>query len=270
MESQKYKILRHSYQGPSLGICLSGGGARGIAHTGVLQALEENGIYPSVLSGASAGAIVACLYAAGKRPAEILKIFKDSSLLKLFRLSVPASGISDNGYIMEVLKQHIAADDFAALEIPLFVSVTNFTRGRLEILHEGPLFEVIAASSSIPVLFKARKMGEDMYVDGGVLNNLPVEALKGRCEFVLGVNVTPVFPVSPPEKLLDAGYRAFDLVLWANVEERLKQCDFVIEPGAQVYGLFEISKADQIYQAGYDAAMRQMPDLLKKLERQRN
>ncbi|RMG60035.1 MAG: patatin, partial [Bacteroidetes bacterium] len=104
-----------------LGLCLSGGGVRGIAHIGVLQALEEAGIVPDMLAGASAGAIVATLYAGGYPPAEILKVFKDSSLLKLFKVVLPTAGLTDNGYIVEMLEQLLPEDDFSCLQKPAFL-----------------------------------------------------------------------------------------------------------------------------------------------------
>jgi NTE family protein len=247
------------------GICLSGGGARGIAHIGVLRALLEHGLRPGIVSGASAGAIVGALYAAGKTPEEMLAIFKDSSLLRLFRLAVPTGGLADNGYIAELLRGILPADDFSALQVPLYVALTNLSQGRLEIHSGGPLSEVVAASAAIPLLFKPRRIGEDYYVDGGVLANLPVAPLREACRHLIGVNVNPVRPAGPPENLLEVGYRTFDLVLWGNVGPQLPFCDTLIEPETSSYGLFDLHKADEICALGYEAALRQMPALLRAL-----
>ena len=248
-----------------IGISLSGGGARGIAHIGVLQALEENGIFPGVISGASAGAIVGALYAAGKRPLEILDIFQDSSLIRLFKVSLPTIGLTDNSYIKEILAQHIATDDFAALEKELYISVTNLSRGEYEIIYQGELFEIVATSSSIPILFKSREIRGDLYADGGLLNNLPVEPLRSQCRYLIGVNVTPIFYEPDLSNLLQIGYRTLDLVMWSNVEPRLRRCDVVIQPAADVYGFFDMHKTEEIFTLGYEAAMEIMPDLLHRV-----
>jgi NTE family protein len=250
----------------SLGIALSGGGARGIAHIGVLQALEDHQIYPDALSGASAGALVGTLYAAGKTPAEILAICKESTLLKLFRPTVPRIGLTDNSYLMEVMAQAVGQDDFAALKRPVYISVTNLMTGQVEIKHEGPLYQMVAASASIPVLFKGQEHEGAIYLDGGVLNNLPIEPLKATCRHVIGVNVTPIEPVSDLPGILEVAYRTLDLILWTNVAPRLRQCDVIIEPGAHRYGFFDLNKADDIFEAGYDAALRQIPQIHRLLD----
>ncbi|MEO0470996.1 MAG: patatin-like phospholipase family protein [Bacteroidota bacterium] len=245
-----------------LGICLAGGGARGIAHIGVLQALEEHGIVPEAISGSSMGAIVGALYAAGHSPQEMLTILEESSLLKLFKISLPTLGLTDNTYIIELLQKYIPEDDFSALQKTLFVCVTNLSSGRTEMIHEGPLSEIVAASASIPILFNTKQIGKDQYVDGGLLNNLPVEPLKATCKKVIGVNVTPVAYIEEEVSgLINLGYRTLDLVLWANVESRLRQCDVVIEPDTARFHLFELNKAEAIYQAGYEAAMAELTDL---------
>ncbi len=249
------------------GLCLAGGGARGIAHVGALQALEDYNLAPNAISGASAGALVGALYCAGVAPADILKIFKESSVMKLFRFTVPTIGLSDNQYLVEQLSVHIPDNTFESLKIPLFVAVTNLTQGKWEILQSGLLFEAVAASASIPVIFRPNHLegSTDMYADGGLLNNLPVEPLKERCKIVAGINVTPILPANELGNIMDLGYRVFDLVLWANVAPRLAQCDIAIEPLAGQYGIFAVSQAEEIYQAGYQAMKDRIPQLSKLL-----
>ncbi|MEM6264776.1 MAG: magnesium/cobalt transporter CorA [Bacteroidota bacterium] len=252
----------------SLGIALAGGGARGIAHIGVLQALEEAGISPGYVSGASAGSIVGALYAAGKTPLEILDIFKNTPLLKLFKVTLPTVGLTDLANIKDILAEHIEADDFSVLKKKLFISVTNLSKGSFEIVQSGGLFEAVVASSSIPLLFKSRKSQEEIFVDGGLLNNLPVEPLTNACDRVIGVNVTPIAQTDNLGNLLTIGYRCLDLVMWANVAPRLKQCDLVIEPAAYEFGFFDVHKADYIYQLGYETAKDKIPALTALLNQQ--
>ncbi|MEO1451029.1 MAG: patatin-like phospholipase family protein [Bacteroidota bacterium] len=245
----------------SLGIALSGGGVRGIAHIGVLQCLEDHGYQPEIVSGTSAGALVGTLYAAGMRPAEILEIFTESSLLKLFKLSLPKIGLTNNAYIVETLEELLPKNDFSVLQKPLYVSVTNMSSGNFELRHEGQLFEYVAASAAIPILFKAWEINGQQYVDGGVLNNLPVEPLRNRCEKLIGVNVTPIEHQAPAGNLITVADRVFNLVMWANVEQRLKACDVVIEPPADAYHLFQLNKAEEIYKAGYETTQSMMPEI---------
>ena len=259
-----------STQHLEFGLCLAGGGARGIAHIGVLQALEEFGLYPDAISGSSAGALVGALYCAGKKPQEILAIFKESSVLKLFKLSVPSVGLTDNRYLIDQLKEYIGVDDFSKLKKPFHACVTNLTQGRWEIRSRGPLFDVVAASASIPILFKPHQLdgGTDLFADGGLLNNLPVEPLRETCRRVVGVNVTPILPAQDLPNIAEIGYRVFDLVLWANVGPRLAKCDVSVEPPAGAYGIFALHQADEIYKAGYEAALEKMPEICRALGKQ--
>ncbi len=254
-----------------IGIALSGGGARGIAHIGVLQALEENGISPDYISGTSAGSLVGVLYAAGHSPKEILEIVKNTSLLKIFKpvLSVTSyTGLTDAGTLKEILSDYIPEDRFGALGKKFFVCVSNLSKGQYEIYSQGPLMDWVVASCSIPVLFRSRLLNEETYVDGGLLNNLPVEPLVAQCDHVIGVNVTPISREEDLSNLLKVGYRSLDLAMWANVEPRLHQCEVVIQPEGDDYGLFDLGKADEIFALGYQAALRQLPNLKKLMESQ--
>lgn len=245
-----------------IGICLSGGGARGIAHVGVLQALFERGMAPESVSGASMGAIVGAFYAAGYDPDDIKRLVDDTSLLNLFSFSLPGSGLSELSYLRKLMKRFLPGR-FEELERPFAVSVSNLNTGRAEFISEGSLHEAVEASASIPILFKPVKIGDYFYVDGGMLNNLPVEPLLDDCFPVIGVNVNPL-QVLPDESwtMLSVGERCFDLIVWQNVQENLRKCDVVIEPpGLSEYNIFAFQKADFFYEAGYEAALRVMPHL---------
>ena len=213
-----------------------------------------------------AGSIVGALYAAGKSPVEIMAIVKSTSILKLFRPTMPTMGLTDLAAIKDILAEHIPVDSFSSLKRTLFVSVTNMSKGRYEIISEGSLFETVTMSCSIPILFKAREKDNEVFVDGGLLNNLPIEPLRARCPVVVGVNVTPIEPEKGLDDLLSISYRTLSLAMWANVKPRLEQCDVIIEPAVQHMGFFDLDKADEIFQRGYEAGKAQIPTLLKMLD----
>ncbi|MEO1415200.1 MAG: patatin-like phospholipase family protein [Bacteroidota bacterium] len=249
----------------SIAISLSGGAIRGVAHIGVLQAFHDNDIYPDVISGASMGSLIGVLYAQGYRPKEILEVFDDASVLKLFRLSIPVVGLTDLSYIEKKLKDLLPTDDFAALKKPFYVSVTNLSQGRFEIINSGSAIQAVIASSSIPILFKAQRVGEELYVDGGLLNNLPIEPLQKDNHILIGVNVTPIKPQEDVNNLLEIAYRTLDLIMWSNVESRLAQCDVQIEPGADDFRFFDLKKVDAIYRKGYEAGIGAIPQIQRLL-----
>lgn len=252
---------------PTIGITLSGGGAKAIAHIGVLEALEEHNIYPTYVAGASAGAMVGALYAADHPPKTILEIVKDASLYRLFSLRRLTRGLVDSSYLKQIFSEHIKDDNFDGLKKKLFISVSNISKGRGEIISTGKLFDVVVASSSIPIVFSPVKLGNDLYIDGGMYNNLPIQSLKEFCQKIIGVNIHPCNYMESHklENTISISSRCFELVIWANVQHRLKRCDIVIEPDTSNFGIFDLNKADEIFQVGYETAIEQMDMIKQKL-----
>lgn len=135
------------------GIVLSGGGAKGFAHIGVLKALNEKGIYPDVISGTSAGSIVGAFYADGIEPDDILKIFIGKDLYSLVQIIMPRKGLFKMKDLLAMLKKNLSAHRIEELKVKTYISATNFTTGRVKYFYEGPIIKPIVASASIPVLF---------------------------------------------------------------------------------------------------------------------
>ncbi|HRD51327.1 MAG TPA: patatin-like phospholipase family protein, partial [Flavobacteriales bacterium] len=171
---------------------LSGGGARGFAHLGVLEACAEAGIAPSAISGTSAGALVGAFIAGGIAPAEVLalihaqvpEIFNRWRILRGDRLSQQR--------MRDFLEGHLPAKRFDQLGMPLFVSATDFTTGRQRIFSSGELIPALLAASAVPVIFPAVEIDGRPYVDGGLSNNLPVEPFNDRRAQVIAVYVNPL------------------------------------------------------------------------------
>lgn len=251
-----------------IGLALSGGGARGIAHIGVLKALEEAGIEPDVLSGTSAGSIVGALYADGQSIDKMLQFVKDSHLSGLLKLGIPSAGLTKLTYLKERLTAYIETDRFEALKKPLHVAVTNLNTGEFEIKNSGPLFDVIMASSSIPLVFKPVELEDQVYLDGGLLNNLPVSPLLPHCDFIIGINVVPHVKISNKsvQSLFGIATRCFELSIQANSRPEIALCDYVIEPKKlNDYHHFQISKYLELFEIGYEEAKAQVPKIQEKL-----
>ncbi|SHF51183.1 NTE family protein [Mariniphaga anaerophila] len=252
---------------PRFGIALSGGGARGIAHIGVLDALENFGIKPRVISGTSMGAIVGVFYAAGCSPKEILAILTESKFHKMINWHMPFSGLIDIGQVQKVMKDMIGEDDFAALKMPFYCAVTNLNSGQEEIKSKGKLFQWVMASASIPVVFEPQIIDGQTYVDGGLLNNLPAEAIRDKCQLLIGVHVNHNGPEGKVKGMKAIAERAFRLGIAQNVEDSKKVCDFVIEPPeAREFSTFNFNKAEEIYRVGYNATVRQIMKLFNDID----
>ncbi len=254
---------------PIIGLCLSGGGARGTAHVGVLKALEENGIVVEYISGASAGSIVGAMHAAGLTIEQQMECVLSSSLLKTFSIALPNQGLTDLSYLKTHLSKYIPFKNFRELYKGLFIAVSNLNTGKLEMIEDGPLMDAIAASCSVPLIFKPVEMNGSLYVDGGVLSNLPVKPLLPYVDKVIGVNVMPMIPEEKKnlESYFGIGFRTIQMGLYANSTQSYELCDVVIEPKELYnYKPFDFNQFEKMFEIGYNAAMAQMDEIKKLVE----
>ncbi len=179
----------------TVGLVLSGGGARGFAHIGVLRVLERRGARYDVIAGTSMGAIIGALYAAGHRPDEIQEIAEGVSWRDVVDLSL-RTGLMKGDRLHELLEAHLPAT-FEELELPLAVISTDIESGE-EVVHtEGDLITAIRASAGFPGAFEPVYMDGRTLGDGGIVNNLPVNAA-----LLLGANRTIASDVSPPRQAI--------------------------------------------------------------------
>ncbi len=253
-----------------IGIALSGGGMRGIAHIGVLKALMENNIHPSIVSGTSAGSIIGAMYAAGKTPDEMLDFVTTTNLFKVFKPGFPLNGLSNLTYLVERLEKYIEIDSFETLEKVLYVYATNLHTGEEQRFQQGKLFDKIMASCAIPLIFKPVEIDNTLFCDGGLVNNLPAKDIHRHCKMVIGSNVIPM--ETKTKRSLDSFVgvvsRLFEIVPNVNARSQAKYCDVMIEPqGLSEFHFFAIDQAKTIFQKGYDAAMIQMPYIEKVMEK---
>ncbi|RAI91637.1 patatin-like phospholipase family protein [Algoriphagus yeomjeoni] len=240
-----------------IGLALSGGGVRGIAHLGVLKALTDAGIVPTKVSGTSAGAIVGAMFCQGYKPEEILKIIVETNYFKFLRPAVSLTGFLKMDSVGTLFKLYLKHDDFSELQIPLTVAATDIKKGKVRYYSEGELIRPIMASSCIPGMFDPIVIGNRYLVDGGVLNNLPVEPLDGTCDIVIGVNCNQLpeeANISNMKKLIE---RSVIMAMNYNVYSRKAKCDYFIEPPALgKYGVFDIKKAPELFSVGYDHTIK--------------
>jgi NTE family protein len=236
----------------NVGLVLSGGGARGFAHLGVIQAFREAGIYPDAISGVSAGAIAGALIADGYEPEDILKLFKEKKLYKYIEFIIPNKGLVKMTGLAKLLQQSLKAKTFEELSIPLYITSTDLCNGASEYFSEGKLLDYVLASSTIPVLFQTFKMNNKIYVDGGVLNNFPTEPLEKKCNLLIGVHVNPLGYVEDFPSMISIAERAFHLCFSLTLEKKAAKCDIYIEPlELKDYKLMDIAKIREIYDIGY-------------------
>lgn len=248
-----------------IGLALSGGGARGIAHLGVLKAFDEMGINISMISGVSSGAIAGVLYAYGFSPDEILKMIKELSIFKVMR---PAFGKIGLMHLEEVEKLYIKYLGeqlcFEDLRIPVVVSATEMNEGVNMYFSTGSIIKPLLATSAVPILYKPVEYNGKLLNDGGLLNNLPVEPLHNNCDIKIGVHVNPINHQAHVTSLRGMVERTVLLAINNNIKLRLHLCDLFLEPQElRYYRLTNFRKADEIFQVGYKYAMHMQRHILQ-------
>jgi len=238
---------------PKIGIALSGGGVKGFAHLGVLKALEEKGIEADVLAGVSAGAIVGSFIAAGKKPSEVMELINKSDFFDFAKLSLPDRGIFTLDNMTENLEKSLGIKNFEELKIPFYVGAANLEKARMEYFNKGDLIKIIQASSSIPVLFSPVEINGELYVDGGLFENLPVNPLLDKCDILIAVNVMPVNLNEKLGSITDIAVRTFQLKTIINAEELKAKADIFIEPtGIEKYNILNTKYSQELFDLGYN------------------
>jgi NTE family protein len=254
-------FARGSQKRYKTGLVLSGGGTRGFAHLGVLKALDESGIRPDVISGVSAGAVVGALYADGNAPEEILELFIGMKLRKYVKLVFPSTGLLQMEGYEKVIRENLKAKNFEDLKMHLKVFAVNMNTAEYHCFEKGPISLALKASSSIPILFTPVKIGDHYFVDGGLINNFPVEALMGCCNRIIGVNVNLLTYKKQPKNLRRIAERSFHLAIRSHTKDRKQKCDLFIEPdGLEAYGMMELANAQKVFDLGYMSAIKALKE----------
>jgi NTE family protein len=247
-----------------IGLCLSGGGARGFAHLGVLQAIQEFNIILTQLSGSSAGAFAAVLFAEGHAPHRILEEIVEKSIWKYISFSPSKKGFFNLDKTAKILQQLIPHASFEGLKTPVTVCASNMSRGIPAYFRTGDLLEPVCASAAIPVAFRPININGFDYLDGGLTNNLPLEGLE-LCDFKIAVNVTPFKKELPARNMKDIVLKSLYISIDNQTKEKSGAADLnIVLEGIMKYDGFRFKHADKLFQLGYDAAIKQLQYLSSK------
>ena len=279
-----------------IGIALAGGGIRGIAHAGVLKALEENEIEIEAISGTSAGSIVAALYAMGYKPYYIYVLFKKyaqeiinignapilngiGNFIKNKKIGI--SGLND-GTLLEKMYNELALRKgvkvIGDIKMPLAISTVDISEAKEYIITncaprdnpfdnyitEIPIGKAVRASSSFPAVFCPCEFKNHMFLDGGTLDNIPILPLKNICDKkILAVNFE-ADKVEITSDVMDIIMKTIDIMGNKIAEKGLEQSDLILTIPTDRAGLFDIEKLDKCYKFGYETTIKNI-DKIKKL-----
>lgn len=257
---------RHRVRPGSLGFAFSGGVAYGMAQIGVLRALEKAGIRADVVAGTSAGSILAAAYAAGMSLEQIEGFGLHTGWNELYRFGMPRAGLVSSDALEDYVRRHIGVTDFSKLRIPLAVVATDLCSGEEVVFSRGPLDKAVRASCSIPGVYQPVEFSGRQLADGGMVENVPVAALKAMgCDTVIAVNVfghPQVFP--PATNVFQVLMRAWTFFVREQAAWR-DQADVILEPDLRAYDLFDFSSSEKMMRVGERCAEEQVPRIKRLL-----
>jgi len=251
----------------NIGLVLSGGGFKGVAHAGAIKAFEELDVIPKYVSGSSAGAIVGALYAGNYSSHDIKNFIKKTPVFKLNRFTRKKAGFLDSEKFEDDLNSFLPQNSFEALSKKLFITATNLVEGNTKVFSKGELIKPILASAAFPGVFTPVMIGGELYADGGILDNFPIKPLKKKCDLIIGIDVSPIKKpkITDFKHSYNVMQRAYYLRAMPNSETKFKQCDIVIQPKKLVnHGIFNSNSLEKVYDLGYQEAMIQIESFLKK------
>ncbi len=243
----------------TVGLVLSGGGVRGMSHIGILKALNEYEIYPDIISGVSAGAIVGALYARGAGPLGMLDFFQKTPLFKYNFLTINKPGLFDTEKYLPFFEKYLGADSFEELEKRLYVTATDLQRGIPRIFSSGELLKPLLASAALPPVFCPVSIDGDIYADGGIMNNFPMEPLVAECDFIIGSYTSSNKEIGKAKlkNPLQLTNRTNMLMLHSNCMEKLTACDLLFRPENLEYiSILDKKGIEKAFFIGYEYASR--------------
>ena len=280
-----------------IGIALSGGGMRGIAHAGVIKALEDNGISIDIIGGTSAGSMVASMYAVGYKPDEILKYFKENSskiigeqkfgiiksLTNLIGKKNMHKGFRDGKSIEEIftkLAEERNVDNIANIKMPIVIPTVDVREAKEYIITNNipkncidetkyitnmTVGEAVRASSSFPVAFNLCSVCGHTFIDGGALDNIPVEEVKKQgADKVIAVKFSSD-DIDNSSSMMDLVMKTIDIMGSKIAEPNIAQSDICINIKTEKMGLLDTEKVEECYNYGYETANENMEKILEKL-----
>ena len=295
MEEMKGRVINtgvmkpNMYQKLELGLALSGGGARGLTHIGVLKALDISGLQPDYLAGTSMGGVIAAAYASGMSPGEMEQIaFEYAATRKLLQLAdptIPRNGLFQGERLSAFFDQHLQGRTFADLRIPLTLVAVDLNNGQEIHMREGLVADALRATVSVPGLLAPVERDGQRLVDGGLLNNLPVDVVcEMGADVVLGVDISTsgngdstwqtlarsrIVP-SAMEALITTLGESIDLVMSQQIKHKMKECppDFLLRPAIppSATTLTGFNHAGDLIALGEESTCSIIPDLREALQ----
>ncbi len=249
------------------GLALGGGAVLGAAHIGVLRALKELEVKVDVVTGTSIGAFVAALYAFGKELEEIEAIASSLKWVDITGVSLSRYALLSNKKLGELIIEQIGERNIEDAPIPLAMVATDITNGERVVLDKGPVAEAVMASTCIPGVFIPVERDGIMLVDGGIVENVPVETARSLgADFVIGVDLNAKHNYEKPQNILDVLMNSFHFLMQQSDKPHSQLADVLIKPDLADFNRSNMKQVDELMQKGYDDSRAMIAELKEELE----
>jgi NTE family protein len=244
------------------GAALGGGAVLGAAHVGTVRAIEELNIRIHYIAGTSIGAFVAAFYAFGKNWKELEKIASVMNWLDITGISLSRYGLLSNEKLGDMVIEQIGDKNIEDSEIPLAMVATDITTGEKVILKKGSVAQAVRASTCIPGIFMPVEIDGQMLVDGGVVENVPVNTVKEMgAEYVIGVDLNAKYSYEKPDNILDVILNSFNFLMLQSDKLQTDNADLLIKPDLSSFNRSDTDQVDELMKKGYEDSI----NVLKKI-----
>jgi NTE family protein len=253
-----------------IGLALGGGAARGFAHVGVIKALEAQGIFPDLIVGTSAGSVVGALYAAGNSSFALNKLALEMDEAAISDWAVPwfsrSTGLIKGDAIQNYINRSVNNLPLEKMKIRFAVAATDLATGAPILFERGNTGIAVRASSAVPGIFQPVRIGERLYVDGGLVSPVPVRfAREMGADFVIAVNISAEPEPQPSGSTLDMLLQTFSIMGQTINGYELRDANVVIRPGLGAMRGSDFAGRNLAILAGEQAVAKAMPEIKAKL-----
>ena len=252
---------------PKIGVALGSGGARGFAHIGVLEVLEEHKIPIAAVAGSSMGALLGAIYATGAPIAMMQRLALHLPISQWVDFTVPHMGFVLGARVHRMIRLLTKDRSFEEAMIPLAVVATDLELGERVVFTSGPIHEAVRASIAIPGIFVPHRVGGRILVDGGVIDRVPITAARDLgCDIVVAVDVGLFDRLPPVKNVIDVIVQSIDIMEREVFRHRILDADLVVRPELDLMSSTSFAGIDRAILAGRVAMQTMMPDLLALLK----
>lgn len=250
---------RHGHRQTRVGLALGGGAILGAAHIGVLKALEEKDIKIEAITGTSIGAFVAILYAFGIPVADIEARVKELGWLDVTNFRLSRYGLLSNEKLADMLNKMIGKVSFDEAKIPLAVIATNIGTGKRVIIKEGDVALAAMASTCVPAIFAPVEVKGELYVDGGLVENVPLSPLYDLgANFLVGVDLNAKRQYEKPGDIIDVLMNALDIAIDNSTRLQTREVDLLVKPEVFHFSRTDTDNIEHLVKEGYDATISEL------------